>query len=388
MQPEDRPDDAAAKDRERSSRLHARSSERTVSRIDASGTQKVSRYVLVGCLFALGVWMLRRFLPALCWAGVLAIATSSLYDRWLGTFRGRHRNVWAAATFTTLIAIVLLVPLAYGAALAVAEAVSLVRVFIDSARNGPPSLPQWIVQLPRLGEWVQSMWADLFSSLGVGASGGAISHARPVIAITRVLGVQVARRMVTLAFTLLTLFFVFLNRDRLRADASIALDRFFGRSVEGMLHHVAAAIRATVDGVVLVAVGEGAIMGAVYALAGASHPVLFGAVTGIFAMVPFAAPVVFCFVAALLAFQGSLGAAVAVVIACTIVVFAADHFVRPSIIGGAARLPFLWVLLGILGGIESFGLLGIFLGPALMAALVSIWYGWVGEVPRAGTPPT
>ena len=56
--------------------------------------------------------------------------------------------------------------------------------------------------------------------------------------------------------------------------------------------------------------------------------------------------------------------------------FVADHFVRPVIIGEGAKLPFLWVLLGILGGVESFGLVGIFLGPALMAALVSIWRNW------------
>ncbi|MGH8148373.1 MAG: AI-2E family transporter [Steroidobacteraceae bacterium] len=355
-----------------------------MSRTDTSGTQTVSRYVLIACLFALGVWMLRRFLPALCWAVVLAIAASSLYDHWLARFRGRHRHVWAAATFTTLIGIVLIVPLAYGAALAVGEAVSLVRAFIDSARNGPPALPQWILLLPHVGAWLQGLWLELFNSSGAGVALGAMAHARPVITFTRLVGVQVVRRIVTLAFTLLTLFFVFLNRDRLSEEVPIALDRLFGHAVQRLLHHAAAAIRATVDGIVLVAVGEGAIMGVVYALAGAPHQVLFGALTGIFAMVPFAAPVVFCFVALLLALKGSLAAAIVVLVACTVVLFAADHFVRPKIIGGAARLPFLWVLLGILGGIESFGLLGIFLGPALMAALVSIWDGWVAALPLSG----
>jgi predicted PurR-regulated permease PerM len=59
-----------------------------------------------------------------------------------------------------------------------------------------------------------------------------------------------------------------------------------------------------------------------------------------------------------------------------VVVFVADHFVRPFLIGGAAQLPFLWVLLGILGGIETFGLLGLFLGPVVMAALISLWRDW------------
>ncbi len=353
---------------------------------ETSGTQNVSRYVLIVCLFALGVWMLRRFVPALCWAVVLAIATSSLYDRWLARFHGKRRHVWASATFTTLIGIVLIVPLAYGAALALSEAVSLVRAFIDSARNGPPPLPDWVQHLPRVGGWIEGTWLNFFNNAGI--TSDTFARARPtVIEYTRLLGMQVVRRIVTLVFTLLTLFFVYLNRDRLSEQVPLASSRLFGHTVERLLYRAVAAIRATVDGIVLVAVAEGAIMGAAYALAGASHPVMFGAITGIFAMVPFAAPVVFCFVALMLAFQGSLAAAISVFVVCTLVLFVADHFVRPTVIGGAARLPFLWVLLGILGGIESFGLLGIFLGPALMAALVSIWHGWVADIPPRGDPP-
>ena len=124
----------------------------------------------------------------------------------------------------------------------------------------------------------------------------------------------------------------------------------------------------------------------VYAVAGAPHPILLGVVTGIFAMIPFAAPLVFGAVALLLASQGAIGAGIAVAAAGSVLLFVADHFVRPVIIGGGAKLPFLWVLLGILGGIESFGLVGIFVGPALMAALVSIWRNWVREIPATEPP--
>ena len=58
--------------------------------------------------------------------------------------------------------------------------------------------------------------------------------------------------------------------------------------------------------------------------------------------------------------------------------FIADHFIRPVLIGGATRLPFLWVLLGILGGVETWGLVGLFMGPAIMAALVLLWREWIG----------
>jgi predicted PurR-regulated permease PerM len=343
---------------------------------DASVAQKVARSILIGSLVLLGAWMLRRFLPALCWAVVLGIATSSLYDRWLAHFHGRRRHLWAALTFTTIVGLVLIVPLAYGGVVAAREGLALARSIAESGRDGTPDLPQWIVQLPFVGDWLRSLWEDRVTHAG-GAS-MAVEQARPaVFEWTRVVGAQLLRRVVTLAFTLLTLFFVYLHGEELRAEVPRASRRLFGEPVERLLTRAVDAIRATVDGVVLVAVAEGAIMSGVYAVAGVHHPILFGVLTGIFAMVPFAAPVAFGVVALLLASAGAVGAAVGVLIAGSIVLFIADHFVRPAIIGGGARLPFLWVLLGILGGIESFGLVGIFLGPALMAALVSLWRGWV-----------
>ncbi|HUK02662.1 MAG TPA: AI-2E family transporter [Steroidobacteraceae bacterium] len=349
---------------------------------DGSTAQRIARYAFIAALLGLGAWMLRGFIPALCWAVVLAIATSSLYERWRSRFRGAHRDLWAAATFTTIVAVVLLVPLVYGAVLAVHEALALSRSFLESARNGPPELPRWLQNLPGAGDWIQALWVDAFGRAD--AANSALTQARPeALEWTRAVGSQLARRAVTLAFTLIALFFVYANRDQLQSDVPRVSRRLFGPTVERLLNRAVEAIRAAVDGIVLVAVAEGAIMCAVYAAAGAPHPILFGAITGIFAMVPFAAPLVFGVIAVLRLVDGAVGAAIGILVAGTIVLFVADHFVRPVIIGGAARLPFLWVLLGILGGIESFGLIGIFLGPALMAALVSVWRSWVRELPAA-----
>ena len=342
---------------------------------DVSIAQKIVRYALVGLLALLGAWMLRRFLPALCWAVVLAIGTSSLYERWLARFRSKRRHIWAALTFTCFVGIVLIAPLIYGGIVAAREAISLVREFLESSKGGPPQLPQWLLQLPLMGEWIHRLWLD-----NVVHRGAAAAQAKPELyEWTRLVGVQLLGRLSTLVFTLVTLYFVYLNRDALQTEVPRVSRGLFGPTGEDLLTRAAEAIRATVDGIVLVAVAEGAIMAGIYAVVGARHPILLGAVTGVFAMVPFAAPVVFGAVALLMASQGAVGAAVGVLVAGGIVLFIADHFVRPMIIGEGAKLPFLWVLLGILGGIESFGLVGIFLGPALMAALVSLWRSWVGE---------
>ena len=130
------------------------------------------------------------------------------------------------------------------------------------------------------------------------------------------------------------------------------------------------------NGLVLVGVAEGVLMGIVYAFAHVPHPALFGAITAVAAMIPFGAPLVFGVAAILSVAQGLNTAAIVVVAAGIAVTFVADHFVRPVLIGGATKLPFLWVLFGILGGVASWGLLGLFLGPAVMAALIMLWREW------------
>lgn len=138
-------------------------------------------------------------------------------------------------------------------------------------------------------------------------------------------------------------------------------------------------VHGTVDGLVLVGIGEGFILGVAYVIAGVPHPTLFGLFTAVAAMVPFGAAVAFGIAALVLLVQGSVVSAIVIGVLGMVVTFIADHFVRPVLIGGATRLPFLWVLLGILGGVETWGLLGLFLGPAIMAALMLLWREWAGE---------
>jgi predicted PurR-regulated permease PerM len=342
-----------------------------------SPAHKTARYILVGALLLLGGWMLQRFLPALSWAVVLAIATASLYDYWLKRFSGPRRHLWAALSFTAIIGAIVVVPLIYFGFVAVRETAALLRAFAEASHDGPPPLPHWILQLPAVGDWIQTQWLQLIGQAHDEIGSTVVTAHPSLVQWTRRLGLQILHRAVTLGFTLLTLFFVCLYRERLRHDVPFAVQRLFGPTVVPILNGVVAAIRATVDGIVLVAIAEGAIMAGVYALASAPHPILLGTITGIFAMIPFAAPIAFGAVALVLGLSGAIGGAIAVLVTGGILLFVADHFVRPVIIGEGASLPFLWVLLGILGGVEQFGLVGLFLGPALMAALVSVWRSWV-----------
>jgi predicted PurR-regulated permease PerM len=329
---------------------------------------RIARYILVITLLLLSGWMLRRFIPALAWSVILAVTTWPWYERFARWVRSDTDRFWPALIFTALIALALVAPLVFGGVIAVRQALTIAHQLADHPAN-TLSLPDWITQLPFIGEWAQQKINDLFSEQSI-----SVMHT-PVAQWTRALGVQVARRVVIFGFTIMCLYFVYVHGKYLAEAVRRALAKLFDTNVQPLLDRAVKAIRATVDGIVLLAIAEGAVMCGVYAVAGVPHPILAGVITGFLAMVPFAAPIAFLSIAASIA-STHMGAAIAITVVGAVMLFIVDHFVRPAIIGDAAKLPFLWVLLGILGGLESFGLIGLFIGPTIMAVLCSLWRDW------------
>jgi predicted PurR-regulated permease PerM len=177
-------------------------------------------------------------------------------------------------------------------------------------------------------------------------------------------------------FMLIALFFVLQAGSRLSTQLSSAARRAFGADGALLLSRMVASVRGTVTGLVVVGIGEGALLGVAYVFAGVPHAALLGAITALAAMLPFCAPLTFGAAALWLLVHGSTSVAIALAVFGFVVVFVAEHFVRPILIGGATRLPFLLVLFGILGGAETFGLIGLFIGPAVMTVLMMLWHEW------------
>ena len=148
------------------------------------------------------------------------------------------------------------------------------------------------------------------------------------------------------------------------------------------------AVHGTVNGLVLVGLGGRGRARRRLCRGGLPYPASIAALTGVLAVIPFGAPLIYMLRRALYAVgRQDDRPAIVIFAAGSIVVFIADHFIRPVLIGGAARLPFIWVLLGLLGGLETLGFIGLFLGPAIMAALIALWRDWTGapEPAESGT---
>jgi predicted PurR-regulated permease PerM len=258
-------------------------------------------------------------------------------------------------------------------AIQMAREASVVVETVRELRDSGLGTPEWVPQVPFVGAYVASWWQDHLTDPDAAKELLGRAESLDIIHLTRSLGSEAVSRLVTLAFTLLTLFFAYRDGPRIAKQSQIVADRLFGKSAERLGEEAIVAIRATVNGLVLVGLAEGALLGIAYAVAGVSHPVLFGFATGLLATVPFGAPLVYVIACFALIIQSRITAAVLLFLFASAVVFIADHFVRPGLIGASTRLPFLWILLGIFGGLETFGLIGLFVGPAIMAAVVAIW---------------
>ncbi|WP_419729219.1 AI-2E family transporter [Lichenicola sp.] len=338
-------------------------------------SQQIARGLLGGFLVLLGIYTLRDFLPALVWAVIFAIATWPLFQRAKKRWPPGRHNLLLPLLFTLMIALVFLIPLSLIAFEAAREAQG-VLVWMEHARHTGVPVPDWVHGLP-VGSAAASAWwqqhlatpgdaTDLFANIRTGGN----------LRMTRQLGSQVAHRSTLFAFSIITLFFLFRDGAAVTEQMLTASRRAFGTRGERIGRQMIASVHGTVDGLVLVGLGEGVVLGIAYAVAGAPHPTLFGVVTALAAMVPFCAVIAIGLASLLVVAQGTAVAGIILFVFGLIVVFGSDHFIRPVLIGGATKLPFLWVLLGILGGVEAWGLLGLFLGPAIMAALILLWREW------------
>jgi predicted PurR-regulated permease PerM len=344
-------------------------------------SQAVARIAMAAVLIAVGLWILHDFFPALAWAVVLAIALWPSYQGLLRVLPRRGAGVAGPLVATTTVTVVVIAPLVL-LGLAVARESDVVIGFVGQARHYGVAVPDWIEHLPLVGPTLAQWWQE---NLGDPAVAEELigRNVRALTESAREYGGEIAHRIALLLFTLLTLFFLFRDGNALTARLRALSDRLIGQRGEEIGRHMIAAVHGTVNGLVLVGLAEGILLGLAYFAVGLPNPASIGALTGVAAVIPFAAPVVYIVAALYLFAVGNNFGGIVILIFGSVLLFVADHVVRPALIGGATRLPFLLVLFGILGGLETMGFLGLFLGPAVMAALVALWREWTD--PRAAS---
>jgi len=344
--------------------------------------QQRARLVVAAGFVIFGLWILRDFLPALAWAVVLSIALWPLYQRLLLLFPERAGRIVAPLLLTLVVGVVFVTPVVL-VAVAIGHEMHFYIQLIIAARHNGLAVPDWIPQLPLVGPTIADWWRTNLSDPSMAESLFGRVSPRMFAESAREYGGEVLRRLVIFLFTLLTLFFLFRDGSTLARQLRELSDRVIGERGETIGRHMIDAVHGTVNGLVLVGLAEGVVIGIAYVAVGLPYPASIAALTGVLAVIPFGAPLIYTLATLYMLSVGKTLAAAIIFGTGGLVVFVADHFIRPALIGGAARLPFLWVLFGLLGGLETLGIIGLFLGPAIMAALIALWRDWTG-VPEPG----
>lgn len=341
--------------------------------------QSVARWLLVVVIVA-SVYFFHGFLIPMLAAGIMAVASWSIRSHFAHDL-GLSRNLTAILLILLVLA-VLVVPIS----LALIYAAQELRIWIIWAIeiNGTgATTPDWIVSIPRLGPWLDKQWLDYIGRPGaIGELVQTVSGSNIANLYRGVLsaGSTAFHLALNVIFTLIALFVFYRNGDLIVEQ----LDRVGVRILPGRWNHlsrmVPATISSTVTGMTLIAIGEGVVLGIAYWLAGVPSPIVFGVITGFMALIPGGAPLSFTLISAYLVFSGSVYEGAALFIWGTVELFVVDKTIRPTLVGGPVKLPFLATFFGLIGGVKTMGLVGLFVGPVLMALLVAIWREWQREI--------
>lgn len=323
-------------------------------------------------LLAASIWILRPFLVPLAWAGILAYVTWPLYG-----FVRHHtqRPRLAAALFTLATALLVGVPVAWILVALATEATHLIGVARDWVEAGAP-FPEWVTARP----WVAERLARLREESVVQPTAIAQYATRYASELSSQL-LNVAGGLASNAFkfavTMTTLFFFYLDGERLIVHAQRLARVIFPQAEADLVPYVGSVVRAVVFGLIGTALVQGTVAGIGFAIFGVPSPVALGALTSVGSFVPLG-PVLVWGGAVLWLLAGShIGAAIGMAIWGAGLVSTIDNVLRPILIsGGETRIPFLLVFFGVLGGLFSFGMLGLFVGPVVLAVAFALVAGF------------
>ena len=347
-------------------------------------TRRIILTLLLGALVVLSYAVMRFFLSPIAWAVILAFLTWPVYRRLRGVLHAG--DTVGALVMTLLLVAAVILPVLWLTVLLRSEVAGAYAAVVQLVSRGPYALPAWLAQVPWLGDWLGQLleqWGRDPAALR--AQIGSWMEARTG-EILNILG-DVGRNAGKLAFALFTVFFLYRDGDSLVRQGQRVLRRFLGQRVEGYIAAAGAMTKAVVWGLVATALAQGALAGLGYWWAGVDGPVLLGAVTALVAMLPFGAPLVWGSIGAWLLVSGEFAAGIGLLLWGALVVSWVDNLIRPLVISSATRIPFLLVLFGVLGGLAAFGLIGLFLGPVILAVLVAVWREWLDEADDPPLPP-
>ena len=355
-------------------------------RLETTLTVAAIALVVGGCLLVLS-----PFLSALLWAVILTFSTWGLYERLLQKLGGRA--TLAALVMTLGLVTVLVVPL-------VAVTLTLgdnLRNLTTAARHvldtGMPAAPLWFARVPLLGASFTEYWDGLREAHG--ANGDDLlawleTQAAPISRWLLARGLAFGQALLQLTLVVLVAFFLYRDGAAAAVRLRAGIERLAGQRARGLLDLAGQTVRGVVYGLLGTALAQALLAVIGFAVAGVPGPMVLGLLVFGLSIIPFGPPLVWLPASFWLLHEGQPGWAIFMFVWGLVLISSIDNVLRPYLISQGTTLPFVLVLLGVIGGLLGFGFIGIFLGPTLLAVGFAMLREWTrNQSPPAmeGPPP-
>jgi predicted PurR-regulated permease PerM len=350
-------------------------------------TRVVFAVLFICALVVLCLRILGPFLPALLWATTIVIATWPLLLRVQKLAWNRRGLAVTAMTATLLLVFVLPFSLAVGAIVTHAEAITAQMHSLLTLEL--PPLPAWVERLPFLGERIATAW----NQLAAAGQGGLADELKPYISSVALwfaasvgnVGGLFLQFLMTVVITAI----LYTSGESAAETVRRFAERLAGAQGDAAVRLAAQAIRAVALGVVVTAALQALLGGLGLLVAGIPFTALWTAVMFMLALAQLGPVLVLVPSVAWLFWTGQSGWGTFLLV-WTVVVTPLDNILRPMLIRRGANLSFLLVFAGVVGGLVAFGLVGIFIGPVVLAVSSTLITAWVdaGLAPAKEAAPT
>jgi predicted PurR-regulated permease PerM len=330
----------------------------------------------LGALIAASVWIVRPFLVASTWAIMIAVATWPLLLRAEALLGGRRSL--AVASMTLALLLMMVVPLYLGIATVVNNVTQIADWSRSVATLTVPQPPAWVAEVPLVGSKLAGRWQQIAAAGPAGIS----AHLAPLtgeIALWFVGQVgSIGLLLVHFLLTVIITAILFANGETAARAASRFALRLAGPQAENAVQLAAQAVRAVALGVIVTAIVQSALAGIGLAIAGVPFAPVLTVVMFILAVAQIGVwPVLVLAVIWVYKTSSLLWGTVFLVWASFCGTF--DNFLRPMLIKRGADLPLLLIFAGVLGGLVAFGVVGLFIGPVVLAVAYTLLADWVSE---------
>ena len=338
--------------------------------------QRLLAISLLIVLFILCFQVIQFFIVPALWAAILAYVTFPIY-KFLHE-KIRLSSGFSAALMTVSISLIIGIPLVIGLFILQQEALSLITNLIYRVQVGYVDVPNSLKDLPIIGQQIK----DILWKINKDPEGTLDAFRMWIqshLYYGKVALDVVFSTLAKLGMALMTLFFFYRDGTSLIRQIRQALRNIIGNRIDGYIDSVGTTTRAVVYGIGLTALAQAVLAGVGYYFSGAPSPILLTLVTFVIALIPFGTPFAWGAVSVWLLSQGHTTEGIGLAVWGVLVISWVDNLIRPIVISGATKIPFIIIFIGVLGGLTAFGFVGLFIGPVVLAIGLAVWREWISQ---------